>query len=644
MKIRCENCNCEIEFLEIQDKVPQCPTCGSEVTGAELEDTVTVLKNENCDFHHFRLQERLGVGHFGTVWKAYDNRLHRTVALKVPNKMVSNSEQRLFLREAQSAARLDHPNIVAIYEVGIGDNPYISTKFIDGITLRDGMNRFEGDFRKTAELIRCIASALKHSHENGIIHRDLKPANILLDVNNVPYVADFGLAKQIGADVTIAKDGAIIGTPAYMPPEQAEGRLSDIDARSDVYSLGIVLYEMLSGKRPFVATSQRALLFQIIHDDPTDIRLLKKNIPSDLCNICMKAIDKEPANRYQSAAELEEDLARFLRHEPTIARPWPMHRRIMRHVRKKRAAILVTFLAIAAIFSLAFALSPRKPDWWGNAKNITLETDPPGAFAVFLPMNTDTGIPLLGQEIRLPGVSPFKTRLPPGTYRVTAWKSDSLFHEVIRTVPASDQQIKQFDYSNSWVKDKDGNIEIGKIRLFEQEKVTQDFCQVSAGARERSDRFLITSNAFLIAKSEATVGDLKRSKIDIPVGMQQEKWGWKDNERIGFVNYWRAMNIVEALGWVPTCDEEYDFAFLSLRESDAEVAASLQDLKQEWSGPSPYAVGRFTIRTQADEAANPTGREFMDHKFFRSTLGFRGFRPIKPRIKASDFIQITELR
>ena len=271
----------------------------------------------------YELLEELGRGAFGIVYRARDAELDRLVALKVPRSghLATPGEVERFLREARSAAQLDHPSIVAIHDAGQADGScYLACAFVPGTTLARRLADGRLPAREAAGLAAVLAEALHHAHIRGVVHRDVKPSNILLGRDGVPRLADFGLARRQEGDISLTVDGEPLGTPAYMPPEQARGEAHGVDGRGDVYSLGVVLYQMLTGELPFRGNAAM-IRKQVLEDEPTPPRRLDDRIPRDLEVICLKCLRKEPPRRYASAEGLADDLRRFLRGEPIVARP-----------------------------------------------------------------------------------------------------------------------------------------------------------------------------------------------------------------------------------------------------------------------------------------------------------------------------------
>jgi serine/threonine protein kinase len=270
MHIVCPHCHNPIEVVKVAPRAEvACPACGSTFR-LETGETTGWERAAGRKLGRFELLDTVGQGAFGTVYKARDAELDRTVAVKVPRAghLVGPQDLDRFLREARSAAQLRHPSIVSVHEVGQHDGvPYLVSDFVQGVTLADLLSARRPGFREAAELVASVADALQYAHERGVVHRDVKPSNIMIGEGGTPFVMDFGLARREAGEMTMTLEGQVLGTPAYMSPEQAGGQGHGVDGRSDVYSLGAVLYQLLTGELPFRGTT-RMLLYQVLHDDP----------------------------------------------------------------------------------------------------------------------------------------------------------------------------------------------------------------------------------------------------------------------------------------------------------------------------------------------------------------------------------------
>jgi len=314
-------------------------------------------------FGDYELASRMGEGSSSIVYRARYIPLNKPIALKLvrSGQFASDEERNRFQMEAKAAANLDHPNIIPVFEVGEHEGwPFLAMKLVEGGSLADRLRKPRGTApeetqgkampqREAVRLLTTIASAVHYAHQRGLLHRDLKPSNILLEANGEPQLTDFGIAKWLEGSGNSTRSQALLGTPAYMSPEQAAGRTRDVAVTSDIYSLGVILYELLCGRPPFVAESDAALLQQVIHREPAPPHLLNSELDADLDTICLKCLQKEPAQRYPSAEALADDLERWLGHEPILARPTGHVERARKWMRRNPTVAALTVLLLLSL-------------------------------------------------------------------------------------------------------------------------------------------------------------------------------------------------------------------------------------------------------------------------------------------------------
>ena len=509
MRFRCPNCNSPVEIdlganaVDETSDVLTCPSCQSKFS-LSGDGRPTEIPDAGLTIAHFEVLQILGEGAFGSVFKAWDPQLERHVAVKVLREgRETKDSAKQMLREARVAAGIKHPNIVQVHEVGpYKDAFYIACELVDGISLSEWLKFHTPKQDDTARLVIKICQAMQAAHEAGVIHRDLKPGNILMDHQNEPHVSDFGLAKRANpSEITVTHDGQILGTPSYMSPEQARGDVRGISHLSDVYSIGVILYELLTGQRPFVATDSRTVLYRILTEDAKSPRSLNPAVSRDLERICLQAMEKDPSRRYQSAADLAADLERYLQGFPVRARRYGVLRKFSKLVLRNRVVSGATAaVAVTGIVAVWQFLQP--PD---GAVQVVIMTDPVADRVVFIPYDEHLRVPRqTGQLVESKPSD--RTWLLPGMYRVQAFDADGRFHEVWRQVPEHHQGTSrdQLYPHQSWTVSEDGRVELPSFSIFRDEEVIVKTAEVKG----RSFTMGITDPTGFSPAHEHSVPDL----------------------------------------------------------------------------------------------------------------------------------------
>ncbi|HEV3436820.1 MAG TPA: serine/threonine-protein kinase, partial [Gemmata sp.] len=316
----------------------------------------------------YEVETILGSGGMGIVFRAKHMRLNRVVALKMAlaGAYAGQHERERFQREAEAVAALRHPNVVQIYDIGeSAGRPYFTMEFVEGGSLAEKLQGTPLPSREAAAILATLAEAIHVAHEGGIVHRDLKPANIMLTSDGKPKITDFGLARRLGGEAGLTRTGLALGTPSYMAPEQARGRIDALGPAVDIYALGAILYELLTGRPPFRAETASETVYQLLTQDPVPPSRLNGNVPRDLETVCLQCLQKEPKRRYTSSAALADDLTRYLLGQVVAARPVGQLERAGKWIRRNKwvaglAVATVLALVCGTVASLLFAFKASR--------------------------------------------------------------------------------------------------------------------------------------------------------------------------------------------------------------------------------------------------------------------------------------------
>ena len=393
-RVRCPGCQSSV-LVPATESLPG----RSGTASGKNQSTTPNARTSGDSVGRFVVRSKLGAGAFGTVYRAFDPQLQREVALKVPNAGVLDSPKRVerFLREARAAANLTHPHIVPVFDAGKdADRYYIASAFIDGNSLADTIPDGGTEYRRAATLARELAEALAYAHGQGVVHRDVKPANCLVDRADGLHLADFGLAAKSddSSEAKLTNDGAVLGTPAYMAPEQAAGQKGEARPGSDQYAVGVVLYELLTGRTPF-SGPPAVVLYNVLNTEPERPSAVRPDIPRDLETVCAKAMAKRPEDRYPGCQALADDLRRWLDDEPISARRLSRTERVVRWVRKNPAAagvggLTASLVGLAAVTAVVVFFWQEAVAEKGIAEQATIIAERESASAILARTEAET--------------------------------------------------------------------------------------------------------------------------------------------------------------------------------------------------------------------------------------------------------------
>jgi predicted Ser/Thr protein kinase len=645
--INCPNCRAKIEILDDDHAtlVVTCSHCGSQLTPRTGETTRTLAPEVKGRIDEYVLESELGHGAFGTVWKARDTLLSNFVAIKIPRyENFSDSEKNVFLREAKVMAQLDHPNIVRVRRVIDREElTAIVMDFVRGTNLREYVaNHPFQTPREAVELWEKVCRAVHHAHEHGVVHRDLKPSNILITTHHEPLVSDFGLAKADSAEFTVGGDNAVLGNVAHMAPEQAAGRSSDADQRSDVYSLGSILYELLTKRTPFEG-SKRSISDLKQNFDPVPPSRYNDKVPRDLDTITTHSMERERDRRYQTAEALADDLRRYLDGKPIVARPVPLFEKAWRWA-KRNQSLAAAFSVIGFMGLVLVGMVARNAT--GGGKGIA-----DGRHAVRIPVTIrQVGADGFLEDRRRDFDAPFKSklatgarvkfwlrdkasgepqetdspdevrtgrdgyahvRLLPGQYLVVAQVPGHGFHEVFREVPTLAKQPPGGYRHATWLTSEAGVIELREIDVPPTSAVTKDMVAYDANSSQKigSENPEFTAHfrpvgGFWIDKDEATISLWRRHLPEVQTAGNAD-------DAITNITYGAAVEFAEWAGKRLPTEFEYETAATNQGTTLFPWGAlDLAPLDAAWTfgpvGHVPYDVNKKGVRGLFSNVAEMT--------------------------------------
>ncbi|MFO0941933.1 MAG: serine/threonine-protein kinase [Pirellulales bacterium] len=428
--MKCTDCGMPLDGVTIQASgYLECPQCGKAIQSNDhgKEEPVKSLQD---DYSRFEMVEYIGQGTSGTVYKAFDKELRRYVAIKTPKDSAPNSQSEVLLKEARNASQLHHPNIVTIHDViQLESTIHIVSEYIEGSSLKVWLDKHELDDETTCSIVIQICRAVAFAHQADIIHRDIKPANIVMDSQNKPHLLDFGLSYSRSLSLSSKRLGLPIGTPAFMSPEQVRGVTERIDHRTDIYSIGVVLYQMLTNRLPYSGSGDE-LYAKILGETPLSPRQINPKIPASLNAIVMQAMAKEPDGRYSDANQLADDLENYLQGRAVKAYgKWEL--RTIKHFARRRFAAGMAVSSMAGLAGMYWWMEHRSQDSTGSSgqisepdlKNVMIDVDGPSGKLYCQRLQPEDG-QLEAERLEVESGREFKLRS--GFYRFTYEYGDEI--------------------------------------------------------------------------------------------------------------------------------------------------------------------------------------------------------------------------
>lgn len=636
MQVRCPKCQTSVDLKTSGTDVEmECHACGesfepqsillndeadsNETADVRLESSVHAM-SAGDRIAKYSVLKLVGKGGFGAVYLAFDTQLERNVAIKLPRVgRMTTGQVEMFVREARIAAQVNNPNIVSVYEIGTHDEmAYIVTDFIDGKSLSAWRQEAQPDYRESVELCITISRALHEAHEKGIVHRDLKPGNILVDKAGIPYITDFGLAKRsVTDDETIAGRGDILGTPAYMSPEQACGESYLSDRRSDIYSLSVVLFELLTGRSPYQSSGSDLLQF-VREAQTASVNELAPAVPRPITEVCEAGLSYRPENRPQSAKVFADRLQAALDGENSL-RSIVTLERVDRH--KKALGFLIAIPVIVLVGALIFwATRPGDNDEGqagakgaGGTQNeavgqvgdeggragaesptavlVNLATLRPGAKIAIARLDPSSGKPDESTVIRLEKPTPTNVWLDPGMYCVEVVHPSFTFQHVYRSVPSNTAAVPSRYKHRRWSVSPGNEREISwpMIEVVQPDTEFLRLSEIPAGSFTTGwtehlfePARTIQMRAFQMMTYEMSIGLYSSYRSDLPLDWPTDQLPYPEaGDPVRFVRFDEAIECLEDFGLRLPTREEFDYVFTNMGETEFPGGEAI-DLSSGW--------------------------------------------------------------